>query len=69
MLWALVIDIYESQTYPVVQHVFYGRTQAEAQGYYESHLKTDEFLRGCVERGRWRQVGCRAEMRWEQVQR
>lgn len=67
MLWALVVDIYESKPYPVVQHVFRGETQDEAAGYFDSHMETDEFMRGCVENKRWKDVECRAEMRWEQV--
>ena len=66
-LHALRVYIYERAAgpdYPVVEHVFYGRTRAEAERYYGSHLETDEFLRDCVERGRWRQVDCWAELEW-----
>ncbi len=69
-LWAYTVDIYErmvGSAYPVVSHVFYGKTQAEAYGYYTSHLRTDAFLRGCVTRGRWSQVDCHAVAEWSQV--
>lgn len=69
MLHKLVVNIYEPRgaglDYPVVQHVFFGRTKAEADGYYRSHLKTDSFLRGCVTRRRWERVECEAELHWE----
>jgi hypothetical protein len=66
-MWALHVKIYESEVgdaYPVVEHVFRGKTKAEAQGYYESHLKTDTFLRNCVEKSRWRDVNCYAVAYW-----
>jgi len=65
---ALYIDIYEKETwgnYPVVQHVFRGKTRAEAMRYYRSHLHTDFFLRGCVERGKWRDVSCSFDRYWK----
>lgn len=64
---ALHVDIYEEaagDSYPVVQHVFRGKTRAEAMRYYRSHLHTDSFLRGCVERGRWRDVSCSIDRYW-----
>ncbi len=67
-MWSLHIKIYESETYPIMEHVFRGRTKKEANGYYESHLKTDAFLRGCVKSGRWENVDCHAEARWERIQ-
>lgn len=69
-LWAVVHSIYEKSVgndYPVVRHVFYGKTPEEAQHYYESHLKTDSFLRGCETRGRWNSVACRTEITLEKV--
>jgi hypothetical protein len=63
-LWALHVEIYERPAYAVVEHVFRGKTKSEAMGYYESHLKTDSFLRDCVERDRWRDIDCRAVAYW-----
>lgn len=68
--WALVIRTYEQQrngTWKIVlEHRFFGATQAEAQGYYESHLKTDSFLRSCLT-GRWQDVTCYNEAHWERL--
>lgn len=66
-LWVLTVDIYEAsvgRAYPVVQHNFFGETQEEALGYYEAHLTTDAFLRGCVERQRWKQIECSTQSYW-----
>lgn len=69
-LWAYQVDIYEraaGSAYPVVTHIFYGRTQEEANGYYRAHMQTDEFLRGCVQKGRWKRVACRAVADMKQI--
>ena len=42
------VDIYERDVYPVVSHIFYGKTAKEAYGYFQAHMKTDEFLRAAV---------------------
>ena len=42
------VDIYESNSYPVVSHIFYGKTKKESYGYFQAHMKTDEFLRAAV---------------------
>lgn len=44
----ICIDIYESQAYPAVTHIFHGKTLKEANGYMQTHMKTDEFLRAAV---------------------
>jgi hypothetical protein len=66
LLWAVVHSIYEESIgdeYPVVTHTFMGRTRKEAVGYFRAHLKTDSFLRGCTERGRFgSDIKCRTEM-------
>lgn len=65
-LFRLVVDIYEAEIsdYPVVTHVFNGKTKKEAMGYFKAHLTTDDFLRGCVSEGRWKTLKCRATARW-----
>lgn len=66
-LWRFVVDIFETGTttaYPVLRHVFYGVDEDEAYGYFEAHLVTDEFLRGCVEKGQWNGLSCAARGRW-----
>lgn len=50
----LVVEIYESgRNYPAVVHVFVGKTEQEARGYYDAHLKYDKFLRDSVKLGRF----------------
>lgn len=69
-LWAYVVNTYEKEVgdaYPIVQHVFLGKTKEEALGYFNAHLGTDEFLRGCVEQRRWHQVECWTETSWQRV--
>jgi len=46
-LYSVTLDTYESLDYPVVRHIFYGRSEAEALGYLEAHKKTDKFLKAC----------------------
>jgi hypothetical protein len=65
VIHALHVLIYEEgNSVPVVEHVFRGRTRARAQGYFDSHLETDEFLRDCMAAGRWRKIKCRHVARW-----
>jgi hypothetical protein len=66
-LWRLVVDIYEPDSqleYPVLRHVFYGTTEAEAWGIFKAHMGTDRFLAGCVNKGRWDGVDCDFRSRW-----
>lgn len=69
--WVYHVDIFEPEgagtDYPVVRHSFYGKTKEEAQGYYESHLKTDDFLKDCVDSNKWEQVKCTTETHWEKL--
>lgn len=62
-LWRLEVDE-ATLAYPVLRHTFYGVTKDEAQGTFEAHLKTDAFLRGCVEKERWDGVHCVYVARW-----
>ena len=59
----LQVDIYESKPYPVVRHIFIGKTKEEAMGYYKAHLKTDAFLAGCKD-GKYKDIECRTEVEW-----
>jgi hypothetical protein len=58
------VDISEAATgyaYPIVTHVFRGKTKEEAWGYHNAHLAGDAFLRDCEEKLIFRgQVKCRA---------
>lgn len=66
--WALIVDIYETdRSFPILTHIFRGTTQDEALGYYEAHLTTDAFFRGCIERERWRDVPCTSTMHWRRL--
>jgi len=48
---AIIVDIYESTMYPVVTHIFRGKTMHEAKSYFHAHMKTDSFLRAAVNTG------------------
>lgn len=66
-MYSLVVEIYESQRrFPIVVHVFNGTTKREAMGYFEAHMKTDSFLRGCVSDNQFGNIRCRSTVRWEQ---
>jgi hypothetical protein len=65
--WRLVVDIFEpgvGRAYPVVRHVFAGKTKEEAEGYFGAHMGTDTFLRGCVDDAHWKDVQCDVSARW-----
>lgn len=59
---AVINDTYEPRgagtTYPVVRHIFYGRTCKEATGYAKAHSKTDVFYRDCNEDGQYKSIVC-----------
>jgi hypothetical protein len=64
--YALIHDIYEEDTgstYPVVRHIFYGKTSTEVRHYLQSHMKTDSFLGNCQRSGKWSNVKCRTTSR------
>ena len=58
--YRLVSKIFEKKPYPLVVHVFYGETKAEAEAYYRAHQNTDRFLSGC-KRGYFMNFRCREE--------
>lgn len=60
----LVHEIYESPSYPVVVHVFKGKTKEEAQGYFDAHLKTDKFFAQCEKKGKFGDIKCRTKTYW-----
>lgn len=62
----LVSRIYEKeQPFPIVIHIFYGRTPEQAQSFYRAHQKSDRFLSGCIN-GAFMQMPCREEHVLEQ---
>jgi hypothetical protein len=57
--YRVVSKIFESnKSYPAVVHIFYGESLREAQSYYQAHLKTDSFFRGCVVDKRFSNFSC-----------
>ena len=62
-LYQIRIDVFESADYPVVTHLFTGKTKKEAWRYHESHRKSDAFLRQCEDKGRFgKDVRCEARI-------
>lgn len=57
-LYSITLDSYESLPYPIMRHIFYGRTIEEAENYIESHKKSDDFFRQCF-KGNWQDIKCR----------
>ena len=72
-LYRIQIDIFEAATgyaYPIVTHVFQGRTSKEAEGYHEAHRRSDAFLKDCEDKQLFAgNVRCRAVRRegWTEV--
>lgn len=60
---ALIVQTYEGSKL-VVEHRFFGETKERAEQVYRSHLRSDGFLRGCVETGRFGKVACSARAFW-----
>jgi hypothetical protein len=59
------VDIYEDTMYPVVSHIFYGKTLTEARAYFQAHMGTDSFLRDAVKTGYFR--GMRVQVKMNEV--
>jgi len=67
MIYGLSVDIFEEsigEEYPVVTHVFYGKTKKEVLQYYKAHLKTDSFFRGCLESNNYKGIRCWSRTGW-----
>lgn len=63
----IVSRIFEGDSkWPVLIHLFYGKTAAEARAIKAAHLETDAFLRACTVKGRFADFTCRIE---EEVRR
>ena len=62
----LVHEIYEDGTpYPVVTHIFKGKDREEAQGYMDSHMKTDKFMAAMEKTGKFEDIKVRTKKKWE----
>jgi hypothetical protein len=66
-LYCIRVDIFEEATryaYPVVTHLFHGKTRAEARRYHASHRAADRFLRACEDSGVFeKKVKCKVRIR------
>lgn len=57
-VYSITVDTYENLPFPILRHVFYGRTIEEAEGFIEAHKKADDFFRQCA-KGNWKDTKCR----------
>ncbi len=70
-MWEFHVLTYEidddGQPAPTVEHVFFGKTKAEAEHVASSHRKSDSFFRGCgTNRERtWHGIRCYSDSWWE----
>lgn len=56
----IVSRIFEGDSkWPVLVHLFYGQTVAEARAIKAAHLRSDAFLRQCSQAGRFSDFSCR----------
>ncbi len=62
----LVHEIFEDATrgYPPVTHIFSGKDRREAQGYFDSHMETDAFMRGMERNGKFKGIAGSTKKRW-----
>ena len=58
----VIVDVYEHNLYPVVSHVFYGKTIEEARSYLKAHMRTDSFLRSAVNTGYFKDMRVKVGM-------
>lgn len=58
----IVVDVYERDMYPVVTHIFRGKTMSEAKSYFQAHMKTDSFLRAAVNIGYYKNMRVKTEI-------
>jgi hypothetical protein len=62
----MVHEIFEGDTpYPVVTHVFTGKTREEAKGYFKAHMKTDRFMREMETSGKFGEIKGRTKVTWK----
>lgn len=65
-LYTVRVEIFEAATnyaYPIVTHLFSGRSPQEAWNYHEAHRQADAFLKQCEDQGLFRsQVRCKARI-------
>lgn len=56
------VDIYESEVFPVVTHIFRGNTKKQAQGMMNAHMGTDKFLRDALNKQNYNGIPLRVEV-------
>lgn len=59
----IIVDIYETDMFPVVTHIFRGKTLSEAREYFKAHMKTDSFLRAAVNTGYYKDMRVKTEIK------
>lgn len=63
-------EIVDGKSVPVLEHIFFGKTKAEAEHNASSHEKSDSFFRSCgagaigKKTSVWHGIKCRAEYWW-----
>ena len=57
------VNIYEDTMYPVVSHIFYGKTLKEAKSYLTAHMGTDSFLREALKTGYFKGMKVQVEVK------
>ena len=62
-LYRIVSRVYETggPGFPVVEHIFNGRTYSQALAFFRAHLRSDSFLRSCLTTGYYTGFSCREE--------
>jgi len=71
-MFFIKVSIYEpdgpmGMLHPILDHVFYGLTEEEANGYMRAHMRTDSFLCSCVSHQRFKSMRCVASMKKGQL--
>jgi hypothetical protein len=70
-VWVLVVRTYKkvAPAYPLIEHRFYGISQAEAEATYNMHLGADAMLRSCAgEHGDFHGTLCTSVHFWERAE-
>jgi hypothetical protein len=64
----LQIDTYEGDDEtPVISHVFYGATKAEAEAVVKAHMGTDSFFRAAMTSGNFKGIRLSNYSSWEDL--
>ena len=47
-IFAINVDTYDAKDHPIVRHTFYGRTEDEAEAYFNHHIVEDRMFRAAL---------------------